>query len=224
MAKNQGKISTAKNDVAETEVNQSNSNIQKEKWYENGILKALGAIVLIAGASYSCTKFYYENYQIPELSKSIKNLESELKKWQSTSELAKLKIEYQNQNKVLDAKNEQIKNQNNQLQENKEFKNLLTQKINNLEKQNSELLKANQQFANADKVLSEKLAYCKNDLGLKNEINRLRKIIESNNNYINRNDYYKPTEVQIQTWRQDNQYLNSMIAKYQEKLQCQNQQ
>ncbi|TDN41401.1 hypothetical protein EGH31_1094, partial [Haemophilus haemolyticus] len=56
------------------------------------------------------------------------------------------------------------------------------------------------------------------------EINRLRKFIESNNNSINRNDHYKPTEVQIQTWRQDNQYLNAMIAKYQEKLQCQNQQ
>lgn len=224
MAKNKGKRSTVKNSVIESKVNQSNSNIQKEKWYENGILKTFGAIALIAGATYSCTRFYYENYQIPELNENIKNLKVELKKWQSTSELAKCKSEYENQNKVLDTKNELIKNQNNQLQENKEFKNAITQAMNNLKKQNSELLKLNQQFANSYKDLSEKLTYCKNDLELKNEINRLRKIIESNNNSINRNDYYKPTEVQIQTWRQDNQYLNAMIAKYQEKLQCQNQQ
>lgn len=224
MAKNKGKRATVKNSVTESKVNQSNSNIQKEKWYENGILKAFLAIASIAGISGSFTTLYYEKYQIPELKENIKTLKGELKKWQSTSELAKFKSEYENQNKVLDKKNELIKNQNNQLQENKEFKSAITQAMNNLTKQNSELFESNQKLANSYKDLSKKLTYCKNDLELKNEINRLRKFIESNNNSINRNDHYKPTEVQIQTWRQDNQYLNAMIAKYQEKLQCQNQQ
>ena len=224
MAKNKGKRATVKNSVTESKVNQSNSNIQKEKWYENGILKAFLAIASIAGISGSFTTLYYEKYQIPELKENIKTLKGELKKWQSTSELAKFKSEYENQNKVLDKKNELIKNENNQLQENKEFKSTITQSMNNLTKQNSELFESNQKLANSYKDLSKKLTYCKNDLELKNEINRLRKFIESNNNSINRNDHYKPTEVQIQTWRQDNQYLNAMIAKYQEKLQCQNQQ
>ena len=125
MAKNKGKRATVKNSVTESKVNQSNSNIQKEKWYENGILKAFLAIASIAGISGSFTSFYYEKYQIPELKENIKTLKGELEKWQSTSELAKFKSEYENQKKVLDTKNELIKNQNNQLLENKEFKNTI---------------------------------------------------------------------------------------------------
>ena len=72
------------------------------------------------------------------------------------------------------------------------------------------------------KICSQQLQQIKVNADLLNRITFLRNRIEQNNININKNDNWdKPTNIQIETWRLDNQGLNSMIKDYQQKLNCQ---
>ena len=72
------------------------------------------------------------------------------------------------------------------------------------------------------KICSQQLQQIKANADLLNIITSLRNKIEQNNININKNgNWDKPTNIQIETWRLDNQSLNSMIKDYQQKLNCQ---
>ncbi|WP_439287646.1 hypothetical protein [Lonepinella sp. BR2904] len=183
-----------------------------------GILGAVGIISSIVGL----VVFVYENYTLPTLrdelsvkEKEINKLNKEIADLNSSSEVLRLTKLVQEQENQIKGKDDLITSQKLNINEINTSRSQLKQQVDKL---NADI----ENWKSWYQKYSTDLNMCKKDLDLKRDIADLRKKIESNNNQINRNDYYKPTDRQVNTWIMDNQNLNAMIAEYQKKLQCQN--
>ncbi|MEG9499384.1 hypothetical protein [Mannheimia indoligenes] len=200
----------------------------KRKWYQTEFFQNILACLGIASC-IGITSACYEIYWIPKLEsrieeeeKKVRNLDQQLSNLRSSSELVKLQKENRNLEAILDSKNEQIEALKSHIQEVNRARTELNQKLFDYEKNNKELIILNNKKSDGLESLKTNLASCKNNLNLKNEIDKLRTKIEDNNRATNRNDMYRPSDIQIQTYREDNKNLNRMIEIYQQKLHCQN--
>lgn len=209
---------------------QSSSNTQEVEnisddnthWYDSKFMKAFGGVGILITIFACLFSLYNQYHRIPYLEDENKQYQQKINKKQeeidyltSSSEVIRLKKENINKNREIKLLEDQVR----------EIKISRDQAINEKGKLESLITQWRSSYQNIESDLKnckQQLQQVKINENLLNEIASIRDKIEKNNININRNNTWdKPTDTQIETWRLDNQALNSMIENYQQKLNCQ---
>ncbi len=209
---------------------QSSSNTQEVEnisddnthWYDSKFMKAFGGVGILITIFACLFSLYNQYHRIPYLEDENKQYQQKINKKQeeidyltSSSEVIRLKKENINKNREIKLLEDQVR----------EIKISRDQAINEKGKLESLITQWSSSYQNIESDLKnckQQLQQVKINENLLNEIASIRDKIEKNNININRNNTWdKPTDTQIETWRLDNQALNSMIENYQQKLNCQ---
>ena len=199
--------------------NINDSNIH---WYDSKLMKALGGVTILT-TIFACLFSLYNQYH------KIPSLEEENKKYQQIINEKQKEINYLTSNSVVSQlrkengnKDREIKLLESQVREIRTSRDQALNRNRELESIITQWKSAHQNIENNLKICSQQLQQIKANADLLNIITSLRNKIEQNNININKNgNWDKPTNIQIETWRLDNQSLNSMIKDYQQKLNCQ---
>ena len=185
-------------------------------------MKAFGGVGILITIFACLFSLYNQYHRIPYLEDENKQYQQKINKKQeeidyltSSSEVIRLKKENINKNREIKLLEDQVR----------EIKISRDQAINEKGKLESLITQWSSSYQNIESDLKnckQQLQQVKINENLLNEIASIRDKIEKNNININRNNTWdKPTDTQIETWRLDNQALNSMIENYQQKLNCQ---
>ena len=209
---------------------QSGSNTQEVEnisddnthWYDSKFMKAFGGVGILI-TIFACLFSLYNQYH------RIPYLEDENEKYQQIIDEKQKQINYLTSNSVVSQlrkengnKDREIKLLESQVREIRTSRDQALNENSKLESIITQWKSAHQNIENNLKICSPQLQQIKVNADLLNRITFLRNRIEQNNININKNDNWdKPTNIQIETWRLDNQGLNSMIKDYQQKLNCQ---
>ena len=209
---------------------QSGSNTQEVEnisddnthWYDSKFMKAFGGVGILI-TIFACLFSLYNQYH------RIPYLEDENEKYQQIIDEKQKQINYLTSNSVVSQlrkengnKDREIKLLESQVREIRTSRDQALNENSKLESIITQWKSSHQNIENNLKICSQQLQQIKVNADLLNRITFLRNRIEQNNININKNDNWdKPTNIQIETWRLDNQGLNSMIKDYQQKLNCQ---
>lgn len=217
-------VEESSNDMPDKNETERSKLQEKMVW---GLLSKFTIIIALLGTP----SLFYEYVRIPLLNNKIEEKDIEIKKLNKTvtyltnsSELIKVKEIYKEleekytlQQKIVSSQEKRISEKEQKI---KELELYQKNQAHTVDKKIYDLNILNKKLEGESYKYLTNLEICKNNLDIKKEIDKLRGKIEGNNEEINRNDYFKPTEIQINTWHKDNERLHLMIQEYQKQLKC----